>query len=136
MSSKLSTKPSHGKQTKVCHLSKMTGIAGESAKMMLTVVGQGEIHILDDEGQSCTLKIPELYFCESVPYKLISPQHLDKMWQERNIGSFASTTDAKSTRLKWTDHEGETHTKLILHPCYQGYQYGILSLTTAATNDL
>jgi hypothetical protein len=89
----------------------ITGISDSTA--MVTKVGKGIFNILDDMGMKCQIPIPELYYCSTAPYRIISPQHLDAMWQEQGMGTFEESTNGKHTRIKWIDELGHSHSKTI-----------------------
>jgi hypothetical protein len=90
---------------------KVKGISDEEAT--ITAVGQGVLHLLDDLGEECEIMIPELYYCSTSPYRIISPQHLDKLWRENKLGEFMESTNSTGTQIQWVDHTGRKHTKAI-----------------------
>jgi hypothetical protein len=69
----------------------VTGISDSSAR--ITKVGKGHFYLLDDLGMKCEIVVPELYYCSTAPYRIISPQHLDNMWREARMGSFEEATN-------------------------------------------
>jgi Reverse transcriptase (RNA-dependent DNA polymerase) len=108
------------------------GISDSSAAV--TKIGEGNFVLLDDQGMKCKIRIPELYYCSTAPYRIISPQHLDSMWRERGIGTFKESTCGTHTKISWVDEYGDSHTKTINHttksgvpvcvtaPCYDKYK--------------
>ncbi len=94
---------------------KVTGVLGEEQKATITLHGPGNFFIMDDAGEICKIYIPDLYYCETVPYRLLSPQHIDRVWKENKMGSMKSTTDNTGTVLQWTDTTGTAHVKTIPH---------------------
>jgi hypothetical protein len=48
----------------------VTGIGGRKSST-ITYVGAGTFRIIDDTGQTCELPVPELYYCPTVPYRII-----------------------------------------------------------------
>ncbi len=113
----------------------VTGIMGDSTQGAVSLQGTGTFHIMDDAGQICALPIHDLHYCATAPYRILSPQRIDKEWRLRNLGTMQSTTDSVAgTILKWTDSQDITHRKTIPHtsksglplcytaPNYQGYQ--------------
>jgi Reverse transcriptase (RNA-dependent DNA polymerase) len=111
-----------------------TGVLGSSKKAIISYYGPGTFYIMDDAGEICPIQMTELYFCDTVPYRLISPHHLDTMWRQYKQGEFTSTTNNNGTLLTWVDKFGSKHTKTIKHtnkshvplcyaaPDYQGYK--------------
>jgi hypothetical protein len=110
----------------------ITGISDSSAAV--TKIGKGIFVLLDDQGMKCQIQVPELYYCSTAPYRIISPQHLDATWRARGIGTFQESTNGEYTRIEWEDEYGEPHTKTIRHttrsgvpvcataPCYDKYK--------------
>jgi hypothetical protein len=47
-------------------------------------VGRGRYKILDNKGRQHTFIINKLYYCATSPMKILSPQHLDLMWREKD----------------------------------------------------
>jgi hypothetical protein len=66
------------------------------------------------------LPAPEMYYCSTSLYKILSPQHLDKMWRQKGIGAFSVVTDITSTKIHWTDSEGVVRIKTIPHTSKSG----------------
>jgi GAG-pre-integrase domain len=95
------------------------GIGGK-ASSTITYVGRGTFRIVDDLGETCEIPVPNLCYCKTVPYKIISPQHLDKCWRELGIGTFGERTDATGTIIEWNVHDRITHTKTISHATRSG----------------
>jgi GAG-pre-integrase domain len=93
----------------------IVGINGITSKTKVTKVGHGRFTIIDDNGATCKLDIPELYLCTTVPYKIISPQHLDNQWRQRKMGSFHECTNGSGTMIEWIDTDGNKHKKTIEH---------------------
>jgi hypothetical protein len=90
-------------------------VAGVSSnKASITAKGSGIFKNQDDQGVTCNIYVPELYYCESVPYKVLSPQHLDCTWRARRIGTFSEATDEVGILLMWKDKSRE-HTKRVVH---------------------
>jgi hypothetical protein len=97
----------------------VTGVAGKDSST-ITYQGEGVFRVVDDYGETCKIPIPYLYYCETVPYKVISPRHLDKCWKETGTGKFKSTTSSESMVIEWTDARGNEHTKTISHTTKSG----------------
>jgi hypothetical protein len=97
---------------------KVTGISDSLASV--TKVGRGTFKILDDNGMMCVLPVPELYYCSTAPYRIISPQHLDRTWRSESTGTFAEATSSQHTRIMWTDEYEDEHTKTITHTSKSG----------------
>jgi hypothetical protein len=92
---------------------KVLGVSNDRAK--ITMYGEGRYLIQDDQGVQCELPISESYYCESVPYKVLSPQHIDKLWRGEGTGTFSEVTDSCSTIIMWQYSNGTKHTKRISH---------------------
>ncbi len=111
----------------------VTGVLGNDNKALISLYGPGTFYIMDDAGESCDIEIPDLHYCATVPYRLLSPQHVDRVWRQHGMGTMKSTTDTTGTVLEWTDSTGSYHTKTIQHtsqsnlplcytaPSYRGY---------------
>jgi hypothetical protein len=77
----------------------------------VTKVGRGSFRSLDDDGMMCIVLVPELYYCSTPPYRIISPQHLDRTWRTEGTGTFAEATCRQHTRIRWTAEYEDKHTK-------------------------
>ena len=87
------------------------GIQSEPA--LITYVGVGRFKITDELGQVCELPVERLYYCKSAPVKILSPQHLDKMWREQNKkNKFEATINSDGCVINWTLN-GSYHNKII-----------------------
>ena len=64
----------------------VTGVSGESTAT-ISLHGPGTFFVMDELGAVCPLQIPDLYYCATVPYRLLSPQHLDKVWRAQGLGT-------------------------------------------------
>jgi hypothetical protein len=88
------------------------GVSGAPTKV--TKFGQGVFKLVDDLGATCKIPIPELYMCPTVPFWIISPQHIDELWKRNKIGRFAEATDSDRTLVKWQlSQESGSHTRHI-----------------------
>lgn len=58
-------------------------VKGVSGPAHVTHKGEGRFPILDDKGMLHQIIIPELYYCSTLPFKVISPQHLDNLWRAK-----------------------------------------------------
>ena len=96
----------------------VTGISDSLAAV--TKIGKGIFHVLDDQGMKCQIPVPELYYCSTAPYRIISPQHLDATWRQAGVGTFQECTNAQYTKIQWDDEYGETHVKTIKHTTKSG----------------
>jgi hypothetical protein len=92
----------------------VTGIAGKNSSS-ISYEGAGKFKIMDDDGQVRTIPLPELYYCSTVPYKIISPQHIDQCWRKSKIGTFSTSTDGNGTMLVWTDQNKKRYVKTVPH---------------------
>jgi hypothetical protein len=95
-------------------LHKVTGIAGKHSST-ITYEGCGRFKLVDDVGHTCTIPVPEMYYCSTVPYKIISPQHIDQCWRKEGLGTFSTSTDGNGTIIEWRDSTGKSHHKTIQH---------------------
>jgi hypothetical protein len=77
---------------------KITGIGGANSAT-ISHEGAGRFKMTDDNGRTHTTPVPELLYCGTVPYKIISPQHIDQCWRKSNIGTFSTATDGDGTIL-------------------------------------
>jgi Reverse transcriptase (RNA-dependent DNA polymerase) len=69
----------------------------------VTNVGKGVFKILDSQGRHHNFQIDKLYYCATSPMKIISPQHLDKMWKNKNSSHrLMSAVDSDGCMLQWT----------------------------------
>jgi hypothetical protein len=69
--------------------------------------------ILDSKGQHHNFIINKLYYCAMEPMKIISPQHLDTMWKERDSShQLLSPIDSVGCVLQWI-HKDKAFNKLI-----------------------
>jgi hypothetical protein len=91
---------------------KVTGVSNNKAS--ITAKGSGNFKIEDDQGVTCNIYVHHLYYCDSVPYKVLSPQNLDSTWRARRIGTFSEATDGVGTLLMWKNKSGE-YTKRVVH---------------------
>jgi hypothetical protein len=53
---------------------KVTGMGGEN-RSVISHEGAGTFKLRDDNGTTRTLSVPELFYCSTVPYKIISPPY-------------------------------------------------------------
>jgi hypothetical protein len=93
---------------------KVTGIGGKNSST-ITYKRSGTFKLIDDLGTTCIVPVPELLYCETSPYRIISPQHLDQRWKEDKIGSFSTATDGDGTLIMWVYSNKLKHTKFIPH---------------------
>jgi hypothetical protein len=90
---------------------KIKGI--NDAPAQLTCVGKGIFKILDSKGRQHKFYIDKLYYCSTVPMKIISPQHLDTMWKERDPSHrLRSYVDSGGCVLQWL-YKNKEFSKLI-----------------------
>ena len=64
---------------------------------------------------SHTWIIPDLYYCATTPYRVISPQHLDSCWKRDKIGRFFEATSSDGTLIEWNTNDGGKYYKIINH---------------------
>jgi hypothetical protein len=75
--------------------------------------GKGYFNILDSKEQHHKFIIDQLYYCKTIPMKVISPQHIDSMWKRKDINHrIMSAVDSDGCILRWI-HKGTTYTKFI-----------------------
>jgi hypothetical protein len=79
----------------------------------ITHKGEASYKITDDLGCTHVFHVPEMYYCPTVPYRVLSPQSLDKQWRLCKMGTVSEGTSSKSTILYWTNKRGTEYTKLI-----------------------
>jgi Reverse transcriptase (RNA-dependent DNA polymerase) len=113
----------------------------------VTLKGKGTYKILDDNGVLHVFQIPELYYCKTVPYRVISPQHLDRMWKQKKIGRMKEVTNSECTIISWSNNNGKVFQKTIDHkntsevplmrtaPSYNKYQKHLTSLSSQLISD-
>jgi hypothetical protein len=108
----------------------VTGIAGKNSSV-ISYEGAGTFKLVDDTGHMCTIPVPELYYCSSVPYRIISPQHLDQCWRKLDLGTFSTKMDGDGTVLLWMNSSGREYQKTVPHSedsnipvCSTAPQYG------------
>jgi hypothetical protein len=77
--------------------------------------GTGSYTVLDQDGMSHTWIIPDLYYCATTPYQVISPQHLDSCWKRDKIGRFSEATSSDGTLIEWSRNDGRKYYKIINH---------------------
>jgi Reverse transcriptase (RNA-dependent DNA polymerase) len=97
---------------------KIVGVSNDQAKIFKK--GKGVFRIQDDKGVQCNLYLPELFYCPTVPYKVLSPQHVDATWRKYNLGIFSEATDSRGTLILWQYQNGTKHTKRIKHTTKSG----------------
>jgi GAG-pre-integrase domain len=97
-----------------CMVKGINGLAPVKCK------GTGCIKVLDDKGQLHNFIIHELYYCPTLPFRVISPQHLDKMWRRNGIGSLQEVTNSEKTQLIWKDKHDKQYTLTIKHNTVKG----------------
>jgi hypothetical protein len=80
----------------------------------VTFVGKGNFKLLDCKGQQHKFEIEKLYYCATKPMKILSPQHLDKMWKEKDSGHrLISSVDSDGCGvLRWI-HQNKSFKKFI-----------------------
>jgi hypothetical protein len=90
---------------------KLRGIQSDPAT--ITYIGKGRFTIIDDTGQNCVLPIAKLYYSASAPVKILSPQHIDKMWRQENQNNkFEATINNDGCVVSW-QRNNQLHSKLI-----------------------
>jgi hypothetical protein len=78
----------------------------------ITYVGRGSFAIIDDDGQNCEIKIKQLYYYSSASVKILSPQHVDKMWRDDdNKNFFTATINSDGCKIEWM-FKGHPHSRL------------------------
>jgi thiaminase len=68
----------------------------------------------------CTIPVPELYYCSTAPYRIISPQHVDIMWRKAGLGTFQECTNGIHTKVEWEDEYGDVHVKTVTYTTLSG----------------
>lgn len=83
----------------------------------ITYVGTGQYSVLDNTGKRHDLSIPVLYYCSTMPFRILSPQHLGQLWEKQRIGRLFETTNATATKLIWSyqNNNDKVYQKTILH---------------------
>jgi hypothetical protein len=81
----------------------------------ITYRGQVAYTITDDNGSTHKLHVPEMYYCATIPYRVPSPQCLDRQWRAHKLGTVCESTSGSGTVLHWTNMRGTQFTKTILH---------------------
>ena len=85
----------------------------QSSPAIITYVGVGKFSITDELGQICELPVDRLYYCSSAPVKILSPQHLDKMWRAQHKNNkFEATVNSDGCTIRWK-LDNTVHTKFI-----------------------
>jgi hypothetical protein len=91
----------------------------------------GKFKLVNDNGILRTIPVPELLYCISVSYKIISPQYIDQCWKKNKLGTFSTRTDGDGTVLLWTDKRGTRYSKTVPHLnesnipiCHSAPRYG------------
>jgi hypothetical protein len=81
----------------------------------ITHKGEVSYKITDDLGCTHIFRVPEMYYCPTVPYRVLSPQSIDKQWRLRKISTVSERTSSQGTVLYWTNKKGNEYTKTIKH---------------------
>ena len=89
------------------------GINSTSASISYN--GTATYKVVDGNGMVHDWIIPEIYYCASTPYRVISPQHLDSCWHKRKMGRLNETTSSKGTLIKWLDANRRSFQLFIKH---------------------
>ena len=80
---------------------------------LITYVGKGRFRITEEEGAVVELPIDRLYYCSTAPVKIISPQHLDKMFKINSSKDyFRASIDSNGCTIKWA-LQGKEHYKQL-----------------------
>ena len=79
----------------------------------ITFVGKGSFRITEEGGATVELPVDKLYYCSSAPVKILSPQHLDKMFRKKNNKNyFRASVDSDGCNIQWA-FNGKEHYKII-----------------------
>jgi hypothetical protein len=70
----------------------------------ITHKGQVTYVVTDDEGRTCPIHVPAMYYCPSIPYRVISPQNLDKQLWANNVGTLSEHMNSDGNHIE-LDHE-------------------------------
>jgi hypothetical protein len=84
------------------------------------VKGSGAYDDMDENGMQHTWILPDLYYCPTTSYRIISPQHLDKCWIGDNIGTFFEATSSEGKIIQWTTPNGKEFFKVLKHNTKSG----------------
>jgi hypothetical protein len=102
-------------------------------------VGKGIYRILDSSGIKNNFIIDNLYYCPTVPVRVLSPQHLDAMWRKRNSDNrFSVMVNSEGCLMTWTKSGKTYHKYAKIHhgsvvPIFksaQGYENAVNYLAT------
>jgi hypothetical protein len=61
-----------------------------SVPTSITHKGEVKYIVTDYQGSTHALRVPEMYYCPGIPYRVLSPQSLDKQWRTHRIGTSGS----------------------------------------------
>jgi hypothetical protein len=86
-----------------------------SVPTSITYKGEVKYIVTDDQGNTHALRVLEMYYCPSIPYRVLSPQSLDKQWRTHRIGTVSEQTSSDGTILYWTNKKGTQYSKTIKH---------------------
>jgi hypothetical protein len=65
-------------------------------------VGKGIYQILDSNGIKHNFIIDNLYYCPTVPVRVLSPQHLDAMWRKQtSYHRFSVMLNSEGCLMTW-----------------------------------
>jgi hypothetical protein len=81
----------------------------------ITHRGEATDTVTDDLGRDHKLVVPEIYYCPTLPYRVLSPQSLDRQWRAKCMGTISESTNSNKTVLQWTSREGKQYSKSIIH---------------------
>ena len=90
-------------------------IRGLKGATSVTLKGVARWKITDDSGALHEILIPNTYYCESLPFCILSPQHWDRTCKAKHRGRARSLTDDDCTLLFWSDQDGTSYIKTIEH---------------------
>jgi hypothetical protein len=51
------------------------------------------------------IKVETISYCPTIPYRVLSPQALDRQWRAHSMGTLSDLTDSTKTVLQWTNKE-------------------------------
>ena len=76
-------------------------IRGLKGSTKVTKMGTVRWSITDDLGETHILNIKNVFLCETLPFRILSPQHWDRMLKGNNKGRAKSLTNGEETVIMW-----------------------------------
>ena len=88
-------------------------VRGVKGKTQVSLRGTVKWSWNDDEGNLHTEILPNVYYCESLPFRILSPQHWAQTRKRKGRGRAHADTDDTQTILYWQDADARLYTKSI-----------------------